>query len=62
MYVGTDRSMIPYYEKFGFRPDYVEPNFFVDNYENPIVVDGVRLRDMHYLSMELGGRQGGKAI
>lgn len=60
MYVGTDPSMIPYYEKFGFKPEYVEPNFFVDNYENPILVDGVRLRDMHYLSMELGGKQGEK--
>ncbi len=56
MYVGTDRSMIPYYEKFGFLPDYVEPNFFVDNYEDPIIVDGVQLIDMQYLSMELNGK------
>ncbi len=61
MYVGTDRSMVPFYEKFGFHTDYVEPNFFIDNYENPIVVDGVRLCDMQYLSMELDGRQGEKA-
>lgn len=62
MYVGTDESMIPYYERFGFRADYVEPNFFVDNYENPIVVDGVQLKDMSYLSMELGEKQGGRKI
>lgn len=62
MYVGTDASMIPYYERFGFKPDYVIPNFFVDNYENPIVVDGVRLTDMQYLSMDLDGRQGENRI
>ncbi len=62
MYVGTDSSMIPYYEKFGFKPDYVEPNFFVDNYESPIVVDGVTLRDMQILSMALDGKQGEKTV
>lgn len=58
IYVGTDASMAPYYESFGFRKDYVEPNFFIDNYENPIIVDGTPLTDMQVLSMPLGERQG----
>lgn len=53
MYVGTSTDMIPYYEKFGFRPEYVVENFFVDNYENPVIDNGEVLRDMHYLSLDI---------
>lgn len=53
MYVGTSASMIPFYEKFGFRKDYVLKNFFVDNYEEPIVENDETLRDMQYLSIDL---------
>ena len=53
MYVGTSEEMIPYYERFGFRWEYTEKDFFVDNYDNEIIECGHRLRDMEYLSMEL---------
>ena len=53
LYVGTSDSNIPFYEHCGFRRDYVEKNFFVDHYAEPVVEDGVVLRDMQYLSMEL---------
>jgi len=53
LYVGTSDDMIPYYERFGFVKDYVEKDFFVDNYAEPIVENGRVLRDMQYLSLEL---------
>ena len=46
---------MPYYGKFGFRYEYTEKDFFVKNYERPVVDHGVVLRDMQYLSMELFG-------
>ncbi len=54
MYVGTDESNVGYYERFGFRRAYVSENFFLDNYDPPIVDDnGNTLRDMVYLSAAL---------
>ena len=54
MYVGTSFDNIGFYEKFGFKKDYVAENFFVDNYENPVIDDnGETLVDMQYLSLEL---------
>lgn len=54
MYVGTSCDNVAFYEKFGFRRDYVAENFFVDNYENEIIDDnGEKLVDMYYLSIEL---------
>lgn len=52
LYVGTDESMMSYYEKFGFRYDYTDNNFFVDNYENPVIDNGKLLTDMVYLSLD----------
>lgn len=53
MEVGTDRSMMPFYERFGFRYAYTRENFFLDNYHPPIVENGVLLKDMEVLSLEL---------
>lgn len=49
--VGTGDSplTIPFYEKCGFVESYRVKNFFTDNYDHPIVEDGVRLIDMVYL-------------
>lgn len=49
--VGTGDSplTIPFYEKCGFAESYRVKNFFTDNYDHPIVEDGVRLVDMVYL-------------
>lgn len=49
--VGTGDSplTIPFYEKCGFVRSHVVPDFFVDNYDHPIVEDGVLLTDMIYL-------------
>lgn len=49
--VGTGDSplTIPFYEKCGFVESYRVKKFFTDNYDHPIVEDGVRLVDMVYL-------------
>ena len=54
MYVGTDMSTVPFYERFGFRREYTARNFFVDNYEKEVIDEtGKKLEDMEYLSMKL---------
>ena len=54
MYVGTDMSTVPFYERFGFRREYTARNFFVDNYEKEVIDEtGKKLEDMEYLSIEL---------
>lgn len=49
--VGTGDSplTIPFYEKCGFIRSHIIPNFFTDNYDHPIIEDGVQLVDMIYL-------------
>ena len=53
--VGTDESpaTLPFYEKCGFRISHRIKNFFTDNYEQPIIEDGVQLIDMIVLQQVL---------
>lgn len=53
--VGTGDSelTIPFYIKCGFVVSHRVPNFFVDNYPNPIFECGVRLIDMVYLKKDI---------
>lgn len=53
--VGTGDSplTIPFYEKCGFIRSHIIPNFFTDNYDHPIIEDGVQLVDMIYLRRTL---------
>lgn len=53
--VGTGDSplTIPFYEKCGFVRSHTIPNFFTDNYDHPIIEDGVQLVDMVYLQRPL---------
>ena len=53
--VGTGDSpmTIPFYERCGFVRSHIVPNFFTDNYDHPIVEDGVLLKDMVYLQRRL---------
>ena len=46
---GDSKLTIPFYENCGFRKSYCIKDFFVNNYENPIYEDGIRLKDMVYL-------------
>ena len=51
MYVGTGDvpKALRFYEKCGFRESHRTKNFFVDNYDHPMIEDGIQLRDMVYL-------------
>lgn len=53
--VGTGDSpmTIPFYEKCGFVRSHVVKNFFIDNYDHPIIEDGVQLVDMIYLQRRI---------
>ncbi len=53
--VGTGKSplTVPFYEKCGFKKSHVVKNFFTENYDHPIIEDGVRLVDMVYLKKPL---------
>ena len=52
-YVGTSTGNVAFYERFGFTRDGVIPNFFIDNYDAPIVEDGEILKDMIMLVKDL---------
>ncbi len=53
--VGTGDSplTVPFYEKLGFVRHHVIKNFFTDNYDHPIIEDGVLLTDMVCLQMRI---------
>ncbi len=53
--VGTGDSplTIPFYEKCGFVRHHVVENFFLDNYDHPIIENGIQLVDMIYLQMSI---------
>lgn len=55
MIVGTGEAKrtIGFYEGCGFVRSYRVRNFFTDNYDHPIIEDGVVLSDMIYFSREL---------
>ena len=53
--VGTGDSplTIPFYEKCGFIKSHIIENFFIDNYNNPIIECGKQLKDMIYLKRKI---------
>ena len=53
--VGTGESpaTLHFYEKCGFQISHRIPDFFTENYDHPIVDQGVLLRDMVYLRKRL---------
>ncbi len=55
MQAGTGDSplTIPFYEKCGFVKSHAVKNFFLENYDRPIIEGGVRLVDMIYLKKKL---------
>lgn len=56
MQVGTGDvpATVGFYERNGFRYSHRVKDFFTDNYDHPIVEDGILLRDMVYLQRQLG--------
>ena len=57
--VGTGDSplTVPFYEKSGFVRHHVVKDFFIENYDHPIIEAGVQLRDMVYLRREMGEKR-----
>jgi len=53
MYVGTSDTGVGYYERFGFERAYIEKDFFVKNYPEPIWENGRQCVDMIYLRRAL---------
>lgn len=55
MLVGTGDSpmTLGFYQACGFRFSHVEKDFFVNNYDHPILENGKQLTDMIYLKQEL---------
>ena len=53
--VGTGDSplTIPFYERCGFVRSHVVRDFFLNNYDHPIIEDGVLLLDMVYLKKSI---------
>ena len=53
--VGTGDSplTVPFYEKCGFVRSHSVKNFFTENYDHPIIENGVQLVDMIYLRKKL---------
>lgn len=50
---GDSPLTIPFYEKCGFVKSHAVKNFFLENYDRPIVEGGVTLVDMIYLKKKL---------
>ncbi|MPL81945.1 putative N-acetyltransferase YvbK [bioreactor metagenome] len=56
MIVGTGDvpSSVRFYERCGFEPSHRIENFFTDNYDHPMIEDGIQLKDMVYFKREIG--------
>ena len=55
---GDSPLTVPFYERCGFNKYSVIKNFFIDNYDHPIIEAGVRLCDMICFEKELSGHNG----
>ena len=50
---GDSPLTVPFYEKCGFRRSHAVRDFFIDNYDHPIIEGGVQLVDMVYFRKDL---------
>lgn len=50
---GDSPLTVPFYEKCGFTRSHIIKNFFTDNYEHPIIENGVQLVDMVYFQKKI---------
>ena len=47
-------SSVRFYKRCGFEPSHRIENFFTDNYDHPMIEDGILLKDMVYFKREIG--------
>ena len=50
---GTFGYQLAFYQREGFRVDRIEKDFFLSNYDEPIYEDGIQLKDMLRLALDL---------
>jgi len=50
---GENEKILAFYKNLGFEYSHTIKNFFIDNYDHEMFEDGVQLRDMIYLRMEI---------
>ena len=50
---GENEKILSFYKNLGFIYSHTIKDFFIDNYDHVIIEDGVQLKDMIYLKMEL---------
>ena len=50
---GENEKILSFYKNLGFTYSHTIKDFFVDNYDHEMFEDGVQLRDMIYLRMEV---------
>lgn len=50
---GDSPATIPFYKKCGFKKSHIIKDFFIKNYDKPIIENGVQLIDMIYLKKSL---------
>lgn len=50
---GDSPLTVPFYEKCGFVRSHSIKNFFTDNYDHPIIENGVKLVDMIYFQKKI---------
>lgn len=50
---GDSPLTVPFYEKCGFTRSHSIKNFFTDNYDHPIIENGVQLIDMIYFQKRI---------
>lgn len=50
---GETPSTLRFYKSCGYKVSHIIPDFFTDNYDHPIIEEGVTLRDMIYLSKRI---------
>lgn len=52
---GSFGYQLTFYQRYGFRVTSIERDFFVSNYPEPIIEEGIQLRDMLRLTLLLIG-------
>lgn len=50
---GDSPTTISFYEKCGFKKSHIIKDFFIKNYDKPIIENGVQLTDMVYLKRKI---------